>query len=97
MTEKRCTQCNCLLSEAEFHQRSDMPWLLRADCKVCYNATRAKKRAERRAAKLPKPEAPAVNAFHWRTFEQPVPMKASKWEQQPRPDQAINTRFTQYS
>jgi hypothetical protein len=38
-----------------------------------------------------------VNAFHWRTFVQPVPMKADKWSQQPRPDQEVNTRFTQYS
>lgn len=97
MTEKRCSQCNRLLTEDNFHKRSDMPWLHRADCKACYNATRAKKRAEKKAALLPNPvDVVTDNPFHWRTFVQPVPMKAGKWEQPPRPDQAVNTRFTQY-
>ncbi len=65
-----------------------------------YKITPAGERAVHPALYEPLPEkvvAPVVNAFNWRTFEQPVPMKASKWEQQPRPDQAVNTRFTQYS
>lgn len=64
-----------------------------------YKITEAGQKVLHPALYEPIPEVrvePISNAFNWRTFVQPVPMKASKWEQQPRPDQAINTRFTQY-
>lgn len=68
-------------------------------CEMAKIAAKKLKEARLQAAQLRETTKPddKVNAFHWRTFVQPAPMKASKWEQQPRPDQAVNSRFTQYS
>lgn len=71
--EKRCTQCNKVLAMHKFHKRSDMPWLHRAECAVCYNLHRAKKRASRKVQKLTYAgTAETDNPFIWRTFVQPV-------------------------
>lgn len=63
-----------------------------------YKITEAGQKVLHPALYEPVPEktpARVVNAFH-PDFVQPVPMKLGKWEQQPRPEQTVNTRFTQY-
>ena len=37
-----------------------------------------------------------TNPFIWRTYVQPYRPPPDKWGQQPRPDQKLNTAFTQY-
>lgn len=65
-----------------------------------YRITEAGQKVLHPAMYEPVPEtqtAPVINAFHWREFVQPVPMRIGKWECEPRPAQAVNSRFTQYS
>lgn len=101
-TPRVCSKCKVEKTIADFYVKGGGPGLLQSRCKECYNFDKRTKCAVTKAAasaqSAPADDvaAPVVNAFHWRTFVQPVPMKASKWEQQPRPDQAVNTRFTQY-
>ena len=93
-TKKICSLCDEPFSLSNFYMKHTG---LESCCKACSNKRKNAARATARATEKAEVTAdPAVNAFHWRAFVQPVPMKASKWEQQPRPDQAINTRFTQY-
>lgn len=94
--KKVCTQCGENKSLRDYYVKGGAAHRLCSECKVC---TLKRKQKYLPSYVAPKPEPvqnAAVNAFHWREFVQPVPMKAGKWEQQPRPDQEINTRFTQY-
>ena len=72
---KVCTHCGKSYPIEAYHKRSDMPWIFRAECRHCYNANRAKKRAEKRARDVVTKVDPAAqtdNPFLWRTFVQPV-------------------------
>ena len=88
---KTCSKCGASKPNADY-KRADLTRDY-TDCRAC----RHERRLELAKAKLALPVRNGTSPFDWRNYQQPVPMKAGKWEQEPRPEQKVNARFTQYT
>jgi hypothetical protein len=90
MNEKRCSQCEKLKPVTEFYMGSE-GFKYRPMCKVCDIASSSETKI-----KVRYPERngdPKTNAFNWREFIQPVPMKHSLWENPHKPDTSGKKSF----
>ena len=92
--KKACSKCGETKSLVHYYSRADGRLL--PECKICFNKRTNKRKRLAASEAVPEGLDPTVNAFHWRTFVQPHMPAKEKWGQQPRPNQKLNTAFTQY-
>ena len=77
---KTCSKCGCEKPNKDFNFKPGTADGKHSQCQECRNADR---RAQREAKKVVVPMLTGTNPFDWRNYQQPMPMKASKWEQEP--------------
>jgi hypothetical protein len=97
---KVCSKCAQDTPLSRYYTRSN--GTLSASCKDCDNvlkyAAKRKARDRKNGRVEPVEQGPQnlSNPFEWRTYVQPFTPEPAKWVQKPRPDQKLNTAFTQY-